>query len=135
MPVAFTFQSDKRLESRKTSRLDPKDIESAAKSTSTHANPEPQRAKREVKPPPPGPVFRTELRAKERKRFEEMVRTKEVEMEQKRAEERRKREEEEEREVSELRRKAIPRAHEVPDWYAEVPKKKDSKFSSTASRP
>jgi hypothetical protein len=37
---------------------------------------------------------------------------------------RREREAEEERELREMRRRAVPRAHEVPEWYREAPKKK-----------
>lgn len=65
----------------------------------------------------------TEVRAKEREKFDR--RMKEKEEEQARALEQRRLQEEEaeEREIKELRKKAIPRAHEVPEWYNEAPKR------------
>ncbi|KAF9458035.1 hypothetical protein BDZ94DRAFT_1336099 [Collybia nuda] len=65
----------------------------------------------------------TDTRAREREKFDMRVREKEREMERVREERRREREEEEEREVREMRRRAVPRAHEVPDWYREAPKR------------
>jgi hypothetical protein len=66
----------------------------------------------------------TERRAKEREEFNRQVREKEQERERELARRQKLEEEEEEREVQELRRKAIPRAHEVPEWYKEAPKRK-----------
>lgn len=69
----------------------------------------------------------TDGRAKEREKFDQMMREKEMEMERAMEERRREREAEEENEIRELRKKAIPRAHEVPEWYKEAPKKKRDK--------
>lgn len=54
-----------------------------------------------------------------------MVREKEREKQL--LEERRERERalEEEKEIMLMRRKAIPRAHEVPEWYKDAPKRKN----------
>lgn len=52
-----------------------------------------------------------------------MVRRKEDEMERVKEERRRALEEEEMRLVKELRKKAIPKANEVPEWYADAPKR------------
>lgn len=65
-------------------------------------------------PTVPIPIaFSTDARAKERERFDEKVREKEREREAEREVQRREQEEEEAREVRELRRRAIPKAHEV----------------------
>jgi len=67
--------------------------------------------------------FKTDARAKEREKFNQMIREKEMEMERQREERRRQREMEEEREIRELRKRAIPKAHVVPEWYGEIRKK------------
>lgn len=68
--------------------------------------------------------MRLESRAREREAFEEARRQRELEA-QRAAEERRKeREEEEEREYLEARRRAVPKANVVPDWYRDAPKRK-----------
>ncbi|KAL4070254.1 hypothetical protein J3A83DRAFT_3157760 [Scleroderma citrinum] len=69
-------------------------------------------------------VLCTEQRAKDRAKFDAMVRQKEEEMARAREEARRKAEEEEEREIREIRRRAVPKANEVPEWYARMPKRK-----------
>lgn len=68
--------------------------------------------------------FCTEQRAKEREKFDETVRRKQEEMERLKEERRRREAEEEERAIKELRRKAIPKANEIPEWYADMPKRK-----------
>ena len=81
--------------------------------------------KENIKPVVPLPVhWETDYRLKERQKFDERVREKEREQERLMEMRRREREEEEEREVRELRKKAVPKAHEVPEWYKEAPKKK-----------
>ncbi|KAI0756412.1 hypothetical protein C8Q80DRAFT_28046 [Daedaleopsis nitida] len=65
----------------------------------------------------------TESRAQERERFEEARRAREQELERLAEERRRERELEEEAEIRELRRRAVPKANEVPEWYAFAPKK------------
>ncbi|PPQ77550.1 hypothetical protein CVT25_011410 [Psilocybe cyanescens] len=82
--------------------------------------------KENIHPTVPLPIkWETDHRAKERQKFDEMVREKEREQERLVEERRREREEQEERELRELRKKAVPKAHEVPEWYKEAPKKKD----------
>jgi len=62
---------------------------------------------------------------KERREFDEMVREKEREKERLEEEQRKLKEEEDEKELKELRKKLVPKAHEVPEWYKEAPKRKD----------
>ena len=66
----------------------------------------------------------TDARAKERERFEAVVKEKEKEMEEQREAKRREKEEQDERELRELRRKAIPKANAVPEWYRDAPRRK-----------
>lgn len=66
----------------------------------------------------------TDARAKEREKFEAVVKEKEVEMDRQRETKRKEREEQEERELRELRRKAIPKANAVPEWYKDAPRRK-----------
>lgn len=73
--------------------------------------------------PAPPIMLNTEIRAREREKFNEMIRMKEEDLERAKEEHRRQREAEEEREIKELRRQAIPKANEVPKWYADMPKK------------
>lgn len=80
----------------------------------------------QITPVIPAPIqFQTDIRAKKREKFDEMVREKEREKQL--MEERRERERalEEEKEIMLMRRKAIPRAHEVPEWYKDAPKRKN----------
>ncbi|PIL31312.1 hypothetical protein GSI_06010 [Ganoderma sinense ZZ0214-1] len=72
---------------------------------------------------PVGFDFATDARAQDRNRFEEGRRARERELEQQAEERRRQRELEEEAEVRELRRRAVPKANEVPEWYALAPKR------------
>lgn len=65
----------------------------------------------------------TEARAREREQFEEARRAREAELERQREERRRQQEFEEEQEIKELRKRAVPKANEVPEWYALAPKK------------
>ncbi|KAI3595789.1 small nucleolar ribonucleoprotein complex subunit utp14 [Moniliophthora roreri] len=67
----------------------------------------------------------TEARAREREKFDARMREKEMETEIALEQRRREREQEEEREIKELRKKAVPKAHEVPEWYKDMPKRKD----------
>jgi hypothetical protein len=53
-----------------------------------------------------------------------MIRVKELEIERQEEERRIQRDLEEEKEVRALRKKAVPRANKVPEWYDEVPKRK-----------
>ena len=68
-------------------------------------------------------AFSTEQRAHERERFEEARRAREREAEREREERRRLEAIEEEKEIRELRRRAVPKANEMPEWYAQAPKR------------
>jgi len=82
--------------------------------------------KENIHPTVPLPLeLHTNERAKERGNFDQMRKEKERELERAMEQRRREREEDEEREVRELRKKAVPRAHEVPEWYKEAPRKKN----------
>ncbi|KAJ7624581.1 hypothetical protein FB45DRAFT_84701 [Roridomyces roridus] len=67
--------------------------------------------------------FSTDMRVKERHAFDAQVKVREEEKERERERERREREATEEDEVREMRRRAVPKAHEVPEWYKEAPKR------------
>jgi RNase H-fold protein (predicted Holliday junction resolvase) len=75
----------------------------------------------------------TDSRAKEREKFDEMIRERERENERALEERKREKEAEEEREIREMRKKAVPKAHEVPGWYREAPRKKDMASASAKS--
>ena len=80
--------------------------------------------KAEIVPVVPLPIeFQTEARAHEREKFEEARRAREAELERQREERRRQQELEEEQEIKELRKRAVPKANAVPEWYAFAPKK------------
>ena len=125
-PVGFTFRVDARLEARRTeARLAASEpgVPGCKARLTSH-----QSAivfQKEVVPSAPAPFyFYTEQRAKEREEFDAMVKHKEEEMEKLREEERRREAEEDAVEIRELRRKAVPKANAVPEWYADMPKKK-----------
>jgi len=87
------------------------------------------RKERKAPTVPITPELTTKLRAKERERFDEVIRQKEMEMNRIKEQRRKAREEEEALEVKELRKRSVPRANEVPDWYADAPKKGGSVHS------
>lgn len=134
-PVGFTFRVDARLAARKTEeRLA---MSEPGKTHPLHPVPEfkAHRASHsaaftfhregDVPSVPVAPFFFcTEQRAKEREKFDEMVKRKEEEMQKLKEEQRRREAEEEERAIKELRQKAIPKANEIPEWYADMPKRK-----------
>lgn len=72
---------------------------------------------------PVAPHFVMDNRMTERQKFEDARRTREEQAERMREEKRRLREEEEEREWREARKRAVPRANVVPEWYVDAPKK------------
>ena len=83
-------------------------------------------SRRRAEPQPTVPVqfaLSTETRAAEREKFEAARRAREREAERAAEEARRLRELEEEAELRELRRRAVPKANEVPEWYAFAPKR------------
>jgi hypothetical protein len=68
--------------------------------------------------------FTTEQRAKEREKFDEAVRVKQEGKEKVLEEGRAAKAVEEEREMREMRKRAVPKANTVPEWYATMPKRK-----------
>ncbi|KAF8131417.1 hypothetical protein EV363DRAFT_1329982 [Boletus edulis] len=135
-PVGFTFRVDARLEARKAeerlavsepgkTQLRCPVPEDKAYRTSRQAAFTFHRPEGIVPSVPAVPFFSyTEQRAKEREKFDEMVKRKEEDMQRLKEEQRRCNAEEEERAIKELRRKAIPKANEMPEWYADMPKRK-----------
>jgi len=73
---------------------------------------------------PEGFRFSTEQRAKERERFDEAVRVKQKEKERQTEEERAAKAVEEERGIKEMRKRAVPKANSIPEWYATMPRRK-----------
>ncbi|KAJ6601664.1 hypothetical protein B0H10DRAFT_673261 [Mycena sp. CBHHK59/15] len=130
--VAFNYQLDAKKDVRREDGSRPASSGSTNRKASSHAVPDfkslhasldAQRAIRRVTPTVPIPiVFHTDVRAKEREAFDEQVREKEREREAEKELTQREREEEEVREVRELRKRAVPKAHEVPAWYKDVPR-------------
>ena len=140
MPVAFQFETDMRSERRRLEFADKmKTWENRSTSnTSTNIKPIPnfkaihsaqaallasQRQEKIAPTVPVTPHFTTDERMAEREKFEEKRRARELELERQREEQRRAQEEEEEREWRELRKRAIPRANPVPEWYANAPRR------------
>jgi hypothetical protein len=68
--------------------------------------------------------FSTEQRAKDREEFDKGVREKQEEMERRLEEERAAKAVEEEREMKEMRKRTVPKASGIPEWYAAMPKRK-----------
>ena len=68
--------------------------------------------------------FSTEKRAKDREEFDKGVRVKQEEKDRRLEEERAAKAVEEEREIKEMRKRAVPKASTVPEWYAAMPKRK-----------
>ena len=73
---------------------------------------------------PDGFRFSTEQRAKERERFDEAVRVRQKEKERQSEEERAAKAVEEERGIKEMRKRAVPKANSIPEWYASMPRRK-----------
>ncbi|OCH95724.1 hypothetical protein OBBRIDRAFT_719947 [Obba rivulosa] len=134
-PIEFHFQSDARVEARKTELEKSASTSKQAKSRAAlgipdfkalHAAQESllTARKEQIVPVVPKPMsFHTDARAREREKFEEARREREKEIERQMEERRRLRELEEEQEIKELRRRAVPKANAIPDWYADAPKK------------
>ncbi|KAJ7137339.1 hypothetical protein C8R43DRAFT_1109895 [Mycena crocata] len=72
---------------------------------------------------PHSPALTTRARAQERAKFDTAVHEKQVMLEAEREERRKAEEEREELEMKEMRKKAVVKAHEVPGWYKEMPKR------------
>ncbi|KAH9854272.1 hypothetical protein C2E23DRAFT_817962 [Lenzites betulinus] len=158
-PVEFQFATSTRLEARKAELEKSTSVSSMSTSMSTststnshgmslrrskasatipdfkalHALQESMLAQRraEITPVVPLPIeLSTEARSHERERYEEARRAREAELERQREERRRQQELEEEQEIKELRRRAVPKANEVPEWYAFAPKKSKAETGS-----
>ncbi|KAJ7073402.1 hypothetical protein B0H15DRAFT_869205 [Mycena belliarum] len=78
-----------------------------------------------VRTVPVAPQLSTDARAVERAKFEEALREREAERERDRESERREKDEREREEEREARRRAVVRAHGVPGWYRDAPKRKE----------
>ncbi|KAF9447839.1 hypothetical protein P691DRAFT_793133 [Macrolepiota fuliginosa MF-IS2] len=154
-PVEFKFASDLRIQARKgdgermTRSASSLSGSSSDIGTSRRTRPIPNyqvihttqdaelaHRKENIHPVIPQPFqWATEQRTRERKKFDEMVKEKEKEREQLEEQKRREREQEEEREVRELRKRTVPKANVVPDWYKDVPRKrKDEETVDSGSR-
>ncbi|KIK51336.1 hypothetical protein GYMLUDRAFT_252180 [Collybiopsis luxurians FD-317 M1] len=138
----FNFRSDKRIEARKLTSSAREGEEQTKRKQKLHtpyslpnfgASHAAQDAlltsiKDQITPVVPLPVeLHTDARARERSRFNDRIREKELEAERALEERKRQRAEEEEKEMKELRKKAIPKAHPVPEWYKDAPKRKASR--------
>ncbi|KAG6813709.1 hypothetical protein H0H92_008116 [Tricholoma furcatifolium] len=135
--VGFKFQVDARIEARKA-ELEKERLLSSQKAQKSnhrqvpdfkalHAAQEAKLAqlKENIVPVVPLPLhLNTDERVRERGKFEDHLREKERELERVMEQKRREREEIEEREIREMRKKAVPKANEVPEWYKDVPKRK-----------
>ena len=144
-PVEFHFYSEARIEARRGDASTAQSLNSSSNSsssTSKHAKLPPlpipdfkalhaaheqalaARREHAIAPTVPVPIpLSTETRAQERERFEAARRAREQEAEREREERRRLQAIEEEREIREIRRRAVPKAHEVPEWYAHAPRR------------
>ncbi|KAJ3862871.1 hypothetical protein EV359DRAFT_82919 [Lentinula novae-zelandiae] len=142
-PVGFDFRSDMRIEVHKTSvNVREHDEEPPRKRKlhtsytvpdfkSSHAAQDAllTSLKGRIKPVAPFPVeMHTDVRARERSKFNEHIREKEIQASQALEERKRQQAEEEEKELKEQRKKAIPKAHPVPDWYKDAPRRKEPRI-------
>jgi hypothetical protein len=66
----------------------------------------------------------TNQRIEERKQFDDTIKEKERERELLKEQKEREREEEEDKEIRELRKRAVPKANTVPEWYKDAPRKR-----------
>ena len=87
-----------------------------------------KRRKESVRPPtkPIEPRFTVDVRLAERERFDKVRREREKEAERIKGEREREMREREEKEWREARKRSVPRANAVPEWYytrAQAPKK------------
>ena len=135
IPIGFNFHSVARIEARKRSEVaDSKDASERAEEAAAlgvpdfkalHDAEERRLASRkpQIVPVLPGRLdLSTEARAHEREKFDEGRRAREAEAERLLEEKRRLQAIEEEKDIKELRRRAVPKANEIPEWYAHAPK-------------
>jgi hypothetical protein len=66
----------------------------------------------------------SDQRIEERKQFDDTIREKVRERELLKEQKEREREEEEGKEIRELRKRAVPKANTVPEWYKNAPRKR-----------
>lgn len=126
---ASTSTSHVHAQSLKRSRTDTAGHHPIPDFKALHAAHESTMAQRRAEVRPTVPVgfdFATDARVQDRERYEEGRRARERELERQAEERRRQRELEEEAEIKELRRRAVPKANEVPEWYAFAPKRAKS---------
>ncbi|KAL4251297.1 TPX2 family protein [Abortiporus biennis] len=130
-PIEFNFHLDARIEARKAELALGSSSTSNSKSTHTrvHSAQEQEqilaiKRKEHITPVVPiGFNFSTDIRAVEREKFELARREREREAERLIEEKKRLQELEDEREIKELRKRAVPKANEIPEWYAFAPKR------------
>ena len=131
MPVEFHFESEARLEARRTG-LTKRAPDEAVLRRQEHYKALHEAQARElaakkneyIHPVQPQEVhLNTEIRAQERERWEEARRAREREAERLLEEKRRLEALQEEEEIRELRRRAVPKANAIPDWYQYAPKR------------
>ncbi|KAJ4464371.1 hypothetical protein J3R30DRAFT_3767145 [Lentinula aciculospora] len=139
-PVGFNFQSDRRIEARQTDSTIRNQEEQPRKRQKLHtayaipdfkASHSVQDAlltsiKGQIKPVVPLQVeMHTDARARERGKFNDQLREKELQARRAHEERKRQQAKDEERELKEQRKKAIPKANLVPDWYKDAPRRKE----------
>ncbi|GJJ13126.1 hypothetical protein Clacol_007376 [Clathrus columnatus] len=124
IPAAFVFRSEERIAQRHAEADDKiKVVEEHLvpfdTSVKTQAD---QTRKKTSNPilPTDAPVLNTLIRAKAREKFDAERKEREKILELQRLIRERERAEQEEREYKEARKRTIPRAHEVPEWYKDV---------------
>lgn len=100
-----------------------------ARSSTTSSNASQNGTIRKKRPalvlPTEAPVLTTMIRAKEREKFDAERREREKAMEIQRQIRERERAEQEEREYREARKRTVIRANEIPEWYKDVPRRKE----------
>ncbi|KAF8514276.1 hypothetical protein JB92DRAFT_3115728 [Gautieria morchelliformis] len=133
IPAAFTFHSDARAAQRNA------ELEAKRQTWRSHTMPqalpmpdfaalhaaqEEAMRSRQVVPVTrsEAPALTTMVRAKEREKFEAERRERERAVEQQREMRERERAEQEERAYREARKRTVPKAHEVPEWYKDLRK-------------
>ncbi|KIJ53686.1 hypothetical protein M422DRAFT_64623 [Sphaerobolus stellatus SS14] len=135
IPAAFNFQSTTRTSQPNTEFEEKKDWEARASVhhpvpdfAALHAAQAKASRKKDLPPvtlPSEAPVLNTTLRAAERAKFDAERKERERALEIQREVRERERAEQDDREYREARKRTVIRAHEVPEWYKDVPKRKE----------
>ncbi|KAJ7645797.1 hypothetical protein B0H17DRAFT_448962 [Mycena rosella] len=130
VPLQFHFQAGAPTDNKSQSEADFREPHPKAYHipdfAALHASQAAQNTLRRSQCAPTVPIpiaFSTDARVRERARFDAQVREREQKEEETRTVLRREREEREAEEVREMRKRAVPRAHEVPEWYKDAPKR------------